>query len=588
MAEFDPDAYLKENEVDDSGFDPDAYLAENEQYIDPVSAAIDSFTQGAYGGYLDEIAGLVEGGKSVLPWRDDKRSFSQAMEEGAQNKLKQLRAAREQYPYLAPTAEMLGGITSGYALTPFTGASKLRQLATTLGLGAASGAGYAEGGLENRLEGAAKGTAIAGVLPTAGAGLNLTGKAIRSGASTISGVPKQWMGRYFERGPEMNKADTLKNIAQEISDDRGAMRTLAGTKSDQARGILRDENVALSREEMVAIIKDQLSKADRNNTSSRPVITKLEQYLQELEGAPGSVESIALKGMQNQTVPTSTRTVVGPSNNPPVPTQGRGYGMPIQNARGVQGGTYEADPMVVDVQGVRQTQAPTSRQIVITNPRKPLNPTGEYAKGAVTNFDELAGWVKEQGLTGNKLAKDSRKAIQDALKKKSTNYENKMNEIDALMTLLKESKKGFSTPQSTLGKIRQIGEGRESGAFGADTLDKLGKQSGKDYRSRIDDQMTLEAFNPKESLKPTSGSGSVPRTMYDAGKDVVEAVARPVIKGSIDVGRTIDRAYSKLPPVFRKMISEARRAGGNAVALTHGMLMRTEPEYAAIIEQEQQ
>lgn len=585
MEYLDIDAYLKENEVNDGGVDVDAYLAENEQYIDPASAAISSFAQGASGGYLDELAALVEGGKSFLP--GDKRSFGQAAEEGAQNKLKQLRAAREQYPYLAPTAEAAGGFTTGFALAPFgAGASTLKQLAMALGLGAVGGAGYAEGGLENRAGGAIGGAAIGGALPTAGAGLNLTGKAIRSGASTISGVPKQWMGRYFERGPEMNKADTLKTIAQEISDDRGAMRTLAGTKSEEARGILRDENVALS--EMVAIIKDQLSKADRNNTSSRPVITKLEQYLQELEGSPGSVESIALKGMQNQTVPTSTRTVVGPANNPPVPKQGQGYGMPKQNARGVQGGAYEADPIVVDVQGVRQTQVPTSKQSVITKPReKGVDPTGEYAKAAVTNFDELARWVKEHGLTGNKLAKDARKAIQDALKGKSTNYENKMNEIDALMTLLKESKKGFSTPQSTLGKIRQIGEGRESGAFGADTLDKLGKQSGKDYRSRIDDQMALEAFNPKESLKPTR-SKALPRDIWGVTQDVVESAARPVIKGSIDVGRTVDRVISKVPAPIRKMLLEAKRAGGNAVALTHGMLMRTDPEYAAIIEQEQQ
>jgi hypothetical protein len=660
MAEFDPDAYLKENEVDDSGFDPDAYLAENEQYIDPVSAAIDSFTQGAYGGYVDEIAGLVEGGYSILPWRDDKRSFSQAREEGAQNKLKQLRAAREQYPYLAPTAELLGGITSGYALTPFAGASKLRQLATTLGLGAASGAGYAEGGLENRLKGALKGTAIAAALPTAGAALNLTGKAIRSGASTISGIPKQWMGRYFERGRDMNKADTLKNIGQEVFDDRAAMRTLAGTKSKEARKILSTENVKLGQQEMVDIIKDQLAKADRNNTSSKPVIAKLESYLRELEGTPATHEIVNIPGVQSQTVPTSTRTVVttpvnksttytpgtqeiidipgtqtqtipsqsrtvvGPANIPPVPVQGRGYGMPIQNARGVQGGIYEAEPMVVDVFGARQSvvptntrsvittpgvrsssqtpgriediqipgvtqiQVPTSTRSVITRREKGINPTGEYAKNAVTNFDELAGWVKEQGLTGNQLAKDTRKAIQDALKGKSKNYENKMNEIDALMGLLKESKKGFSTPQSSLSKLRQIGEGRESGAFAADTLDKLGKQAGKNYRSRIDDQMTLEAFNPKESLKPTSGSRAVPRTMYDAGKDIVEAASRPIVKKTIETGAFFNRIIQKVPAPARKMLLEAKRAGGNAVSLTHGMLMRTDPEYAAIIEQEQQ
>lgn len=580
---------------------PEELLAQ----IDPASAAVSSFIQGGMGGYLDELAGGIEGLGSLVGIKGlggptgqyslgDTRSFSQAVEEGAQNKLNQLRAARQQYPVLSPAAEIAGGLASGYAIPAAAGASALKRIGTGIGLGAVGGAGYAEGGLEERLSGALQGGGIGGALPTAGAALNLTGKAIRSGASTISGIPKQWMGRYFERGPEMNKADKLPVIATEISNDLANIGKLATTKSGEAIDTLNKEGVSIPREQFIAKIKGLLANADPQNTSSKPVIAKLESYLRELEGSPATRETVNIPGTQTQTIPSQSRTVVGPPNRPPVPVQGQGYGIPRQNVRPAQGNTYNAEPIVVDVPGAKQVQTPVTRQTVVTRPRvTPPNPSGEYTKRGVRNFDEFAKWMDKEGqgsTTGAKLARDARATLDELLKEPpfgSQNYKDKMKEVDDLMTLLSESREGFSEPQTALNTIRGVGEGRETKHFASEVLNRIGKQSGKDYRSRIEDQMTLEAFNPKESLKPTR-SKALPRDIWGVAQDVLESTARPVVKTTIDIGRTIDRAYSKLPPVYRKMISEARRSGGNALALTHGMLMRTEPEYAAIIEQEQQ
>jgi len=608
---------------------------------DPASAAVSSWAQGASGGYLDELAGYLEGMGSVvgikglggptgnITFGRDPRSFGQAVDEGAQNKLNQLRGIRQQYPTLSPTAEVAGGFTSGYAL-PIRGGS-LSKILTSIGLGGVAGAGYAEGGLEERLQGAGGGAVIGGALPTAGAALRGTGKLIKSGASAVSGIPKQWMGRYFERGREMNRADTLPVIATEISDDLANIGSQATTKSSEAIDILNNEGVSIPRVEFILKIKDLLAKADPQNTSSKPVIAKLESYLKELEGTPGTHEIVNIPGVKSQTVPTSTRTIVGPVNQPPVPTRGQGYGVPIQEVRGVQGGTYEADPIEILVSGSKRVQVPTSRGVVVTRPgsrsstttpgtiediqipgttqiqvptstrsvitrpgEKGVKPTGEYTKRGVQNFDEFAKWMDKEGqgsTRGANLAREARGSLDQFLKEKpfgSENYKNKMKEVDDLMKLFTESQEGFSAPQTALNNIRGIGEGRETKHFASEALDRIGKQSGKNYRSRIDDQMTLEAFNPKESLKPTSGSRAVPRTMYDAGKDIVEAASRPIVKKTIETGAFFNRIIQRVPAPARKMLLEAKRAGGNAVSLTHGMLMRTDPEYAAIVEQEQQ
>lgn len=582
--------------------------------IDPASAAVSSWAQGASGGYLDELAGYLEGMGSVvgvkglggptgnITFGRDPRSFGQAVDEGAQNKLNQLRAIRQQYPILSPTSEVAGGFTSGYAL-PVRGGG-FSKILTGIGLGGVAGAGYAEGGLEERLQGAGGGALIGGALPTAGAALRGTGKLIKNTASAVSGIPKQWMGRYFERGREMNRADSLPVIATEISDDLANIGSQATTKSSEAIDILNNEGVSIPREEFIAKIKGLLAKADPQNTSSKPVIAKLEAYLRELEGSPGSVESIVLKGMQSQTVPTSTASVVTrPGTTTSSYAPGTQETVKFPSGRQVvvtrpgsrSSNTTPATHETIQIPGYKTEQIPSSREIVITRPKViPPKPSGEYTKRGVQNFDEFAKWMDKEGqgsTRGANLAREARGSLDQFLKEKpfgSENYKNKMKEVEDLMKLLTESQEGFSAPQTALNNIRGIGEGRETKHFASEALDRIGRQTGKNYRSRIDDQMTLEAFNPKESLKPTSGSRAVPRTMYDAGKDIVEAASRPIVRKTIETGAFFNRIIQKVPAPARKMLLEAKRSGGNALSLTHGMLMRTDPEYAAIVEQEQQ
>lgn len=171
MAEFDPDAYLKDQE---SGFDPDAYL--KDQGIDTVplstklEAGLKGFGEAASLGYIDELSALTEKPMfalmNLVTGQDVKPDDYETAKKYYAQESKQL---EKEAPIASGVGKLAGGLTSGLAMAPIMGASGATALGRT-GVAAAKGAALGaaqdipeDGSITDRLTGAAIGGLTGGL-----------------------------------------------------------------------------------------------------------------------------------------------------------------------------------------------------------------------------------------------------------------------------------------------------------------------------------------------------------------------------------------------------------------------------------------
>lgn len=182
-------------------------------------------------GLTDEVSGLVSGAASALRGEGFGTGYdrtTRAMRENAE-------IYRQNNPYVGRGAEIggavIGGVprAAGTTLREAAGAAlpavtKMTMARQGAGLGAASGFGDAEGGLTNRLEGAATGMMAGAALPPLVAGATALTAPLARGAANLLG-----MGNPVQQS-ERQLAQALMRGGQTTGDVRGA---LAGMPADK-------------------------------------------------------------------------------------------------------------------------------------------------------------------------------------------------------------------------------------------------------------------------------------------------------------------------------------------------------------------
>ena len=144
--------------------------------VNPVSAGVDSLTQGATLGWQDEYNAGVRAGVRWLTEtaQGQDPDFTSLYQDRLAQERDTLAAQREAYPVLSGVSEVVGGLSSGGSAV--AGAASrghsvlnawLRGIAAGSGAGALAGAGSGEG-IEGRAAGSVEGAGIGAVLPGLG------------------------------------------------------------------------------------------------------------------------------------------------------------------------------------------------------------------------------------------------------------------------------------------------------------------------------------------------------------------------------------------------------------------------------------
>lgn len=192
-------------------------------------------------GLTDEAAGVFGGAASALRGEGFQRGFQETQQDVRTG----LETAREERPAETLALELGGAVATGAALPSITG-----RAATTLGgrvaqgakfgagAGAVTGAGEAEGGLGERLKGAARGAPVGAV---AGGALPVVGQGLKSAAGGVR--------RFFGGAPAASRAEEavtaafarddldLDVVVKKLSDTKPT--TLADVGGENVRGLAR-------------------------------------------------------------------------------------------------------------------------------------------------------------------------------------------------------------------------------------------------------------------------------------------------------------------------------------------------------------
>lgn len=598
--DFDPDRFLAGDD-----FDPDEFLNDKPKALPKVDlgpAAIMKAAQGGSLGSLDELSGVIEGLGSIagikgaggpfkdIEWSGDTRTYAQARDEGMKRKRELLEAAQDQHPVTSTIAELGGGIASGIA-GPLKAASAAGRIAGPALLGGVAGANYADGGLEDRAEGALTGTLIGGALPGAielAKGVKTIGPQI---GRVLTTMPEQQIQRYIDRGHLMDKTDSLVKVAEDIPRDLGKLMGQVQKESGESRQILQNEGVKIPTTDIMNRIKTLLQSTNQDNTSAAPVLGKLRSFFDKYTPKPGSVSEIMVDGTAQQAVPTSSRVVTGPSSQVPV-RKSDDYlrGVPISEARGTTPPAVKP-AQVQNITGARIETVPTQTRQILTKPgyKPPTEIEGGDVKSMVQDAGELLDKLKSESPAfrkseGGKLANQAYFSLQEPLKQASPAYAEKMGEIAQKMQVLENARKRFPTAEKTLSKLRRIGADKENAVYMGRALDDASELLGGSYKDRIKDQMTLDAFTKpgvqgSRSVNTGRGFGGV---FGPVGEAVGAALGgttdyygRQAMKLSIDLSRKLP----SLPVKYQRVLSDAIDKGGNSLAITHHLLLANDPGY---------
>jgi hypothetical protein len=295
----------------------------------PVRAAL----QGASMGFSDEAEALA---RSVMGGSPYETELAQS-----RGKLEQY---RKDYPLEALAAELGGGIATGIATGGIgmggSAATLGRMAAQGLAQGALTGFGSAEGGVENRLTGAAIGGAGGAVLaPIAGVAMKGLGAAVSATANAMfglkgatavqnelqrmaaeSGMTVDEIVDGIARGTIMAENSTLKNAvralyiqggagAKIISDTMKARPTQTRTAAMEDMRSYLSGGTGTARAQQSALLEQQRAarKAGysqfENAAAPQPVIQELTQALQRAPQAAATIDA----AMQARGMPALTQ-----------------------------------------------------------------------------------------------------------------------------------------------------------------------------------------------------------------------------------------------------------------------------------------
>lgn len=299
--DFDPKAYLQEDDGSGGGFDPKAYLAEGNHGMDVADtggmsqAALDHFANAASFGYLPQLSAaaskLVPNPSADVDARLRAQGFKiQQPDQGylstRDETIARLANEGQEHPVASAIGTVGGTIAGGAAtggalraagLAQAANASRIGRLASGIRTGAAMGAianpGDTEGQIDptqlgarlgNAETGAITGGALQGVveaIPAAAKFASAVGKKV-SGA--LSGVPEELIDHYANRTDQIN---------QLIKQNGGDMTAAA----DQIRQEL-SQGIQKTKDTLNGQISQALQSASTEKTIDLdPIVSRLEK-----------------------------------------------------------------------------------------------------------------------------------------------------------------------------------------------------------------------------------------------------------------------------------------------------------------------
>lgn len=498
-SEFDPDAYLAKKE---SVFDPDKYLAEKEaKEIPAAEAAIQGLGQGATFGYLPELQAAAS--KPIYAALNLATGQDIEPESYEQEKLRmqelQAKAAQE-----SPKAYMGGQLASMFIPIPGNALAKAggkvgsvvkgSGALSKIGRGALTGAteGALYGALSNvepgkqgdvndqinarlgqALEGLQFGGAVGGGLPAAVEGLKTTGVLAKKGGqklmTTIFGVSEENIERA-RANPNLltEKAPTMEGVKDILDQTVGKLR------DDVERYKQKHQGSSLEAKETKAALKEATKlrkEAIKDARLPKETQNQLADAIEDLKSnvIKESKESYEVLEKSNALIDIGPVKQELASQREALKIEGELLGTSAQSA----------DKKLSEIQNLVSKLPDKTDPKVIKKIIQRLDKETSY------------GFVSgEFGDEANNAMKSVRRAFDVGLKE-IPEYRAKMESIAPKADLLSQASQKFGKPEQRISKLERIDA--PTMEIERNLLGQLGKETGRDFLTPIQDMMSLKA-----------------------------------------------------------------------------------------------